>query len=225
MKDGRTVQVKKYDEILVPGSDFIQLVGAQNAALSSTLESNRAVSNSADNAKSIIGKENMNENIDDERGAVGLAPAAQIIKEEEREIGRVRFPVYWKYITTAYGGALVILASIILQFLRVGSNYWLAWETPSSRDVKPVVSGFTLVTVYASLALGICFCTLVVDSLVTATGYKTATILFKNMLESIFCAPMSFFNATPAGRILNRVSAECYLCIPLLFLLFTNYML
>lgn len=160
MKDGRTVQVKKYDEILVPGSDFIQLVGAQNAALSS----NRAVSNSADNAKSIIGKENMNENIDDERGAVGLAPAAQIIKEEEREIGRVRFPVYWKYITTAYGGALVILvilASIILQFLRVGSNYWLAWATPSSRDVKPVVSGFTLVTVYASLALGICFCTLV----------------------------------------------------------------
>lgn len=72
-----TVQVGKYDEILVPGSDFIQLVGAQNAALSSTLESNRAVSNSADNAKSIIGKENMNENIDDERGAVGLAPAAK----------------------------------------------------------------------------------------------------------------------------------------------------
>lgn len=40
-----------------------------------------------------------------------------------------------------------------------------------------------------------------VPLLVTATGYKTATILFKNMLESIFCAPMSFFNATPAGRI------------------------
>ncbi|KAK1383813.1 hypothetical protein POM88_021548 [Heracleum sosnowskyi] len=157
MKDGRTVQVGKYDDILVP------------------------------------------------------APPAQLIKEEERESGRVRFPVYWKYITTAYGGALVfllILASIILQFLRIGSNYWLAWATPSSRDEKPVVSGLTLMTIYAYLALGICFCTLVVDSLVTATGYKTATILFKKMLETIFGAPMSFFDATPSGRILNRCSTD-----------------
>lgn len=103
---------------------------------------------------------------------------------------------------------LLILASIILQFLRIGSNYWLAWATPSSRDEKPVVSGLTLMTIYAYLALGICFCTLVVDSLVTATGYKTATILFKKMLETIFGAPMSFFDATPSGRILNRCCGD-----------------
>lgn len=153
----------------------------------------------------------MNGEAADEREAAGLAPASQLIKEEERERGRVGFLVYWTYITTAYGGALVILmslASIILQFFQLGSNYWLAWATPSSKDETPVVSGSTLLIVYASLAIGVCFCTFAVDMLVLATGYKTATVLFNNMLKTIFHAPMSFFDATPAGRILNRCSTD-----------------
>ncbi|KAL6578332.1 hypothetical protein OROMI_010660 [Orobanche minor] len=209
MKNGRTAQVGKYDDILVPGSDFIRLVGAQNAALSSTLDFSRAAPISADNTKSVISNEYVNGNVD-EGGAGGLAPAAQLVKEEERERGGVGFPVYWKYITTAYGGALVvlvILASVILQILQIGSDYWLAWATRSSKDVKPA-TGPTLITVYASLACGICFCTLVVDLLVGATGYITAIRLFKNMLVTIFRAPMSFFDATPAGRILNRCSTD-----------------
>ncbi|PNX98887.1 ABC transporter C family member 3-like protein, partial [Trifolium pratense] len=39
----------------------------------------------------------------------------------------------WKYITTAYGGALVpfvLLAQILFQALQIGSNYWMAWATP-----------------------------------------------------------------------------------------------
>ena len=212
MKNGRTAQVGKYADILVPGSEFIRLVGAKNAALSSTLDFNRAAPISADSTKTIIGNENVNGKVD-EGGAAGLAPAAQLVKEEERERGRVGFPVYWKYITTAYGGALVILvilASAILTTFQIGSDSWLAWATPPSKDVKPVISGATLMTVYASFACGICFCTLVVESLVVVTGYKTAIILFKQMLETIFCAPMSFFDATPAGRIINRVSDHSY---------------
>lgn len=208
MKNGRTAQVGKYGDILVPGSDFIRLVGAQNAALSSTLDFSRAAPISAYSMKTIISNENVNEKVD-EGGAAGLEPAAQLVKEEERERGRVGLPVYWKYITTAYGGALVIfviLASICLQMFEIGSNYWLAWATPLSNNVKPVVSGSMLMTVYASLAFGICLCSLVESSLVVATGYKTATVLFQKMIETIFRAPMSFLDATPAGRILNRVS-------------------
>ncbi|KNA15079.1 hypothetical protein SOVF_101510 isoform A [Spinacia oleracea] len=213
MKNGRIVQAGKYDDLLIPGSEFIQLVGAQNAALSSTLDSSNSAPISAENTKSIVSnKENTNGEVDDEQGDADLAvPAAQLVKEEERERGRVEFSVYWKYITTAYGGALVILvimASIMLQILQIGSNYWLAWATPPSKDVKPVVSGSTLMTVYASLGIGICFCTLVVESLVVATGYKTAIILFRKMLQTIFRAPMSFFDATPAGRILSRCSTD-----------------
>ncbi|KAL8092114.1 hypothetical protein AgCh_034415 [Apium graveolens] len=103
MKSGRTVQVGKYDDILVPGSEFIQLVGAQNASVSSTLDSNRTAPDSADHTNTFISKENVNGKLDEEGGAVSLAPAAQLIKEEERGSGRVGFSVHWRYITTAYG--------------------------------------------------------------------------------------------------------------------------
>ncbi|MFS8030865.1 putative ABC-type xenobiotic transporter [Helianthus anomalus] len=38
-------------------------------------------------------------------------------------------------------------------------------------------------------------------------GYETANQLFDKMHFSIFRAPMSFFDATPSGRILSRVSS------------------
>ncbi|KAF5806602.1 putative ABC-type xenobiotic transporter [Helianthus annuus] len=37
-------------------------------------------------------------------------------------------------------------------------------------------------------------------------GYETANQLFDKMHFSIFCAPMSFFDANPSGRILSRVN-------------------
>ncbi|XP_057517161.1 ABC transporter C family member 3-like isoform X2 [Amaranthus tricolor] len=213
MNNGEIAQIGKYNDILVPGSAFIQLVGAQNAALC-TLDSNKGkpvsdespqhVEDSYNKSKSFVNGEADNE------GVIGLPPAAQLVKEEEREKGSVGFSVYWKYITTAYGGALIlllILANILLQILQIGSTYWLAWAAPSSKNDESV-SGSTLMIVYGSLAIGICVCTVIVNMLVLATGYNTATNFFRKMLQSIFHAPMSFFDATPTGRILNRCSTD-----------------
>jgi ABC-type multidrug transport system fused ATPase/permease subunit len=44
--------------------------------------------------------------------------------------------------------------------------------------------------------------------LVSLIGLLTSEKFFKNMLHCIMRAPMSFFDSTPTGRILNRVSAD-----------------
>ncbi|KAL5972369.1 hypothetical protein ACLOJK_041623 [Asimina triloba] len=72
----------------------------------------------------------------------------QLVQEEEREKGRVGLSVYWIYVTTAYAGALVpfiLLAQVLFQLLQIGSNYWMAWAAPVSKDAKAPVEGLVLI--------------------------------------------------------------------------------
>jgi hypothetical protein len=139
----------------------------------------------------------------------GNRQSGQLVHDEERESGRVGFWVYRKYLTLAYGGALVpfvLLAQILFEVLHIASNYWMAWAAPASKDAEPPVSLYRLIYVYVALALGSSLCTLVRALFLVPAAYKTATLLFNKMHISIFRAPMSFFDSTPSGRILNRVS-------------------
>ncbi|KAJ4725238.1 ABC transporter C family member 3 [Melia azedarach] len=217
MKEGMITQAGKYRDIL-NGTDFMKLVGAHNQALSA-LDSldGGPVSEKISNGKNAMNgtngvlKKEGNKDVENDKVDEGAQPKGQLVQEEEREKGRVGFAVYWKYITTAYGGALVpfiLLAQILFQILQIGSNYWMAWATPVSEDVKPPVGGSTLIIVYVALAIGSSFCILARSTLLATAGYKTATLLFNKMHLCIFRAPMSFFDATPSGRILNRASTD-----------------
>ncbi|XP_061993228.1 ABC transporter C family member 3-like isoform X2 [Rosa rugosa] len=219
MKDGKITQAGKFNDILNSETDFMDLVGAHNEALSA-LDSvgvgpvektsiSKEDNNSAITTEAVQKLDNRDVEyckIDD----LGV-PKGQLVQEEEREKGKVGFSVYWKYITTAYGGTLVpfiLLAQILFQLLQIGSNYWMAWSTPVSADVKPTVTSSTLIIVYVALAIGSSFCVLFRALLLATAKYETATILFNKMHLCIFRAPMSFFDATPSGRILNRASTD-----------------
>ncbi|XP_022637519.1 ABC transporter C family member 3-like [Vigna radiata var. radiata] len=219
MKDGKITQCGKYTDLLSYGTDFMELVGAHKKALS-TLDSldGENVSNEISTLEqdvNVFGTQSSKEeeaSKDRQNGKTNeIEPKGQFSQKEERVKGKVSFSVYWKCITTAYGGALVpfiLLAQILFQVLQVGSNYWMAWATPVSTDVEPTVEGITLIVVYVSLAIGSSLCILARSMLLVTTGYKTATILFTKMHYCIFRAPMSFFDCTPSGRILNRISTD-----------------
>ena len=218
MKDGEITQCGMYNDLLNSGTDFMKLVGAHKQALSAldSIDGGKEYNklSVADQEDSTAGvqvteEKEVNNDRQSEKTDNVVEPTGQLIQEEEREKGRVGLSVYWKYITTAYGGALVpfiLFAQILFQLLQIGSNYWMAWATPISSDVKPPVETFTLIIVYVAMAIGSAFCILARAILLSTAGYKTATLLFNKMHLCIFRAPMSFFDATPSGRIINRVS-------------------
>ncbi|KAL0353522.1 UNVERIFIED_CONTAM: ABC transporter C family member 3 [Sesamum angustifolium] len=215
IKDGIIKQAGKYSDILKSGSDFMELVGAHEVALSALDSIGAGKAGVGEekrfrNAESVLHEHDSgndaNDKVDNSGGTKG-----QLVEEEERGKGNVGLSVYWKYITTAYGGLLVpfpLLAQILYQVLQIGSNYWMAWATPVSKDVAPHVHGSMLILVYVALSLGCSFCIFARALLMVTIGYKTANILFNKMHLCIFRAPMSFFDSTPSGRILNRASTD-----------------
>ncbi|KAI0529340.1 hypothetical protein KFK09_001887 [Dendrobium nobile] len=219
MKDGKITEIGKYNDIITSGRDLMELVGAHKEALSALdnmelpkdcssdiAEDDSANSKSSKQTLYEDKKDIMNSKVDEKEIQKG-----QLVQEEEREKGRVGFWVYWRYITTAYKGSLVpliLFAQIVFQVLQIASNYWMAWAAPVSKDVEAPVTVLTLIFVYIALAIGSSICILIRAFLLAMAGFKTATILFNRMHFSIFRAPMSFFDSTPSGRILNRASTD-----------------
>ncbi|OMO83125.1 hypothetical protein COLO4_22684 [Corchorus olitorius] len=218
MKNGRIAQDGKYNDMLDSGTDFMELVGAHKKALSAldTVDvgsvSEKGIGEGDGAVGCANGKVQKKENQGNDIGKVDNTGAkGQLVQDEEREKGKVGFSVYWKYITAAYGGALValtLLAHILFQIFQIGSNYWMAWASPVSEDVTPPVESFTLIIVYFALAIGSAFSILARAMLLNIAGYKTATHFFKKMHFCIFRASMSFFDSTRSGRILNRASTD-----------------
>ncbi|TVU51018.1 hypothetical protein EJB05_02420, partial [Eragrostis curvula] len=213
LRDGKITQSGNYKEILRSGEELMELVVSHKDALSTInmLERPSGTFDSTyhpgrDGNNLVITEDKQDDNNEEE-----IIDNGQLVVEEEREKGRVGFIVYWKYITMAYAGALVpliLLAQIVFQVLQIGSNFWMAWAAPISKNANSRVSCLLMINVYVALALISSLCIFVRSHLLVMAGCKTATILFERMHDCVFRAPMSFFDSTPSGRIFNRASTD-----------------
>lgn len=225
MQHGRIAQAGRFHELLRKNIGFQVLVGAHSQALESILNAENSsrllltdVSEIPETSSSNRSDEENTENTrfqnidrqDSEQDLCqDIADRGKLMQDEERERGSIGKEVYWTYLTAVRGGALVpiiVTAQSLFQILQVASNYWMAWASPPTTATDPVVGISLLFLVYMLLSAGSALCVLVRAMLVAITGLLTSQKFFENMLNCILRAPMSFFDSTPTGRILNRVS-------------------
>lgn len=224
MQEGKIVQAGKFEELLQQNIGFEVLVGAHNQALESILSAEnstktietieRKPSEAANDVKPDLEDTSQIMNVARQESEQNISPevtdkAGKLVQEEEREKGSIGKDIYWAYLKAVKGGALVpciILAQSMFQVLQVASNYWMAWASPPTASSEPAVATTLLFSVYILLAVGSSLCVLIRAMLVAIDGLLTSQIFFSNMLHCVMRAPMSFFDSTPTGRILNRVS-------------------
>eukprot|EP00043_Microstomoeca_roanoka_P016335 m.166363 g.166363 ORF g.166363 m.166363 type:complete len:1602 (+) comp16436_c27_seq1:218-5023(+) len=143
---------------------------------------------------------------------------SRLIDREQAQEGKVAWHVYKNYLSAV--GYLVVfglIADNIITFgLQIGSNFWLSyWSTEDERHLnnanytEPLSTGGFL-GVYAALGLGNAFGTLTISLLLAYGSIRASRIYHTNMLDRVLRSPMSFFDTTPMGRILNRFSKDIY---------------
>ncbi|KAK9944969.1 hypothetical protein M0R45_010504 [Rubus argutus] len=235
LKEGRIIQAGKYDDLLQAGTDFKTLVSAHHEAIEAMDIPNYS-SGESDHSLCPDGSVGLGKNHDapsssidclakevqegtsaseqkaiKEKKKAKRARKKQLVQEEERVRGRVSMKVYLSYMAAAYKGSLIpliIISQAVFQFLQIASSWWMAWANPQTQGDQPKVTPMVLLVVYMALAFGSSWFIFIRAVLVATFGLAAAQKLFLKMLRSVFRAPMSFFDSTPAGRILNRVSID-----------------
>eukprot|EP00559_Dactyliosolen_fragilissimus_P007142 CAMPEP_0184860246 /NCGR_PEP_ID=MMETSP0580-20130426/5172_1 /TAXON_ID=1118495 /ORGANISM="Dactyliosolen fragilissimus" /LENGTH=1483 /DNA_ID=CAMNT_0027357283 /DNA_START=38 /DNA_END=4489 /DNA_ORIENTATION=- len=138
-------------------------------------------------------------------------PAGKLMTDEmlEREKGHVDIKVYLAWSRAAGGacvGILVIIAYAIVEFFTVMSSWWLTyWSTSGTNSDEK-----EFLTIYAVINLTATITMFVRVAFISFVGLRASRILFNDLLSTVILAPMSFFDTTPIGRIVNRFSKDMY---------------
>lgn len=138
----------------------------------------------------------------------------EVIEVEKRKKGRVEHTVYKNYAAFCGGFITVVicLSAILMQASRNGNDLWLSYwvDTTKGSSQSELSRSFYLVVLCI-------FC--IVNSSLTLVrafsfafgGLRAAVQMHNALVYKLVNAPIHFFDQTPGGRILNRLSSDLYM--------------
>ncbi|CAL9120965.1 unnamed protein product [Musa acuminata var. zebrina] len=199
MSDGEVRSAAPYNELLASSKAFEDLVSAHKDTVGpGRLEGVGSQRQSKTSAREI--------NSSKKQEMVKPSGLDQLIKKEEKESGDTGLKPYKQYLGQNKGylyASISALSHLIFVAGQISQNSWMA-----AKVQDPQVSMFLLIVVYLSIGFSTVLFLLSRSIFVVVLGIQSSKSLFSELMNSLFRAPMSFFDSTPIGRILSRVSSD-----------------
>ncbi|MCJ1327690.1 hypothetical protein MMC10_004362 [Thelotrema lepadinum] len=133
--------------------------------------------------------------------------AAALMTEEERAVKSVSWSVYGAYLRasgTLLNGPLAIFFLIVSQCANIATSLWLSFWTSNTFGY----STGKYIGVYAALGVLQSVLMFVYSVSVAIGGTRASRVMLRDSMRRVLRAPMSFFDTTPLGRIINRFSKD-----------------
>lgn len=145
----------------------------------------------------------------------------KFIEDEYRAHGGVKASVYWEYIRAGKLKWWSILICVLVAFrvIEIGKTWFLKqWgeaydsvqrtsgplnDLPSPEtNIRPWLIGFLLIAVAQSIAFGI------TNAFMLVIIYKAGKALFARVITKVCHATFRFYDITPVGRLMNRLTSD-----------------
>ena len=140
---------------------------------------------------------------------------ANIIEKEVVETGSVKFSVYTHYMKNVgvVGVSLIILMQVIYQASSIGTNYWLnVWTNSTLGNASDPYWRDVYLSVYGALGFSQALSTMILSVTTAICTLNASRLMHKTMLNRVMRSPMTFFDTTPVGRIVNRFAKDIDVC-------------
>lgn len=147
-------------------------------------------------------KDSSGGNGDDDDDAKGKG---KLTEKEKMEEGAVTLAVYLQYLKLMGLPMclLIILLALSVNGSQVALQWWLSrWSVSENSDTNYYLY------IYLGIGLGVCVFIFLYQIGFVVGGMMSAAGLHKKLLIAILAAPMSFFDTTPSGQILNRFTVD-----------------
>ncbi|XP_071686201.1 ABC transporter C family member 8-like [Rutidosis leptorrhynchoides] len=212
MKDGQVTQSGNYEDLLMAGTAFEQLVNAHKDVITGLEPSPHDDKNELDETGNIhesiqdTNKSYLSREISEEKVPLKGFAGVQLTEEEEKEIGGVGWKTFLDYVNISKGSwffCSCVLTHVGFVALQAAASYWLAFGIRI-----PKITTIMLIVVYSLLSSTSIFFVFLRSFFATLLGLKASKSFFHKFTDSIFNAPMVFFDSTPIGRILTRASSD-----------------
>lgn len=140
----------------------------------------------------------------------------RLIEKEAVETGKVKFSMYLRYLrAVGLGFSFCVAMSYVGEYAAyVGTNLWLsAWTDDAERyrnETYPVQQRDLRIGVFGALGVSQALFLFLATILSSHGAMRASRIVHEQLLSNILRVPMSFFDTTPTGRIVNRFAKDIF---------------
>ncbi|XP_048800530.1 ATP-binding cassette sub-family C member 2 [Lagopus muta] len=140
----------------------------------------------------------------------------KLIEKEAVETGKVKFSMYMQYLrAVGFGFSFLVAMGFVGNYgAYVGTNLWLsAWTDDAEHyqnETYPVQQRDLRIGVFGALGISQALFLFLATILSSYGAMRASRILHDQLLSNILRVPMSFFDTTPTGRIVNRFAKDIF---------------
>ncbi|KAG7097474.1 hypothetical protein E1B28_004817 [Marasmius oreades] len=147
------------------------------------------------------------ENTTDTEAPKNDKPTKKLMQLEDRNVGSVSFKTYMNFFRAGhlpFTFPLFLVAVLFFQGSSVLSPYWLVWWQQETFSFGQGI----YMAIYAILGFAQAFGLFSMGAVFALFTFNASRTLHRNALKRVMHAPVSFFDTTPLGRIMNRFSKD-----------------